>query len=127
MGRDHPRDRSVKVVRVENFHLRAFRCRSRAYTSGVKTIFSFSVLVLLSVTASAQGTKPKPAKAPKTILCAVMPDDKVDITKATKNGMFQDFKGRRYFFCCAGCPDAFKKNPEKFITKGAKSIPTPKK
>ena len=91
----------------------------------MKIILSFSLLAVLAVGASAQGTKR--AKAPKTLLCAVMPDDKVDVAKATKEKMFQDYKGRRYFFCCAGCPDAFKKNPGKYIKKGAKSIPTPKK
>lgn len=88
---------------------------------------SFLVLAIALVAGSALAqTKPAP-KAPKAILCAVMPDDKVDVAKATKSKMFQDYKGRRYFFCCAGCPDAFKANPEKFIAKGAKSIATPKK
>lgn len=67
------------------------------------------------------------AKAPKTqttISCAVMPDDKVDIAKATKGHMYADYKGRRYFFCCAGCPDAFKKDPAKFAK--AEHIAVPK-
>jgi YHS domain-containing protein len=59
-----------------------------------------------------------------TIACAVMPDHKVNIAKATKDKMFADYKGHRYFFCCGGCPAAFKKNPEKFAK--AASIPTPK-
>lgn len=75
----------------------------------------------------AQGTKqaPKKTKTQTTISCAVMPDDKVDIAKATKSHMYADYKGKRYFFCCAGCPDTFKKNPEKFVKSA--SIPTPKK
>lgn len=67
------------------------------------------------------------AKAPKTqttISCAVMPDDKVDIAKATKGHMYADYKGRRYFFCCAGCPEKFKANPAKYSK--AASIATPK-
>lgn len=60
----------------------------------------------------------------KTISCAVMKGSKVDIAKATKSKMFADYKGRRYFFCCAGCPEAFKKDPAKY-SKNA-SIPTPK-
>lgn len=66
----------------------------------------------------------KPAPAPKTIKCAVMPNDDVDVAKATKDKMYADYKGRRYFFCCAGCPDAFKKNPAKFAKNA--SLPTPK-
>jgi YHS domain-containing protein len=64
-------------------------------------------------------------KSPKEIECPVMPDHKVDIKKATKSKMFADYKGRRYFFCCAGCVPAFNKEPEKY--KDKKSIPTPAK
>ena len=63
-------------------------------------------------------------KTPKEIKCAIMPQDTVNIEKATKNKMFSDYKGKRYFFCCAGCKPAFEKAPEKF--KDAPSIPTPK-
>lgn len=65
------------------------------------------------------------AQAKKTTsVCAVMPKMKVDIAKATKEKLFADYKGRRYFFCCAGCPGMFKKNPGKYAK--ADSIPTPK-
>lgn len=85
-------------------------------------VLAFSVV--LSGAALAQGPAKKAPATPKTITCAVMPDDKVDIAKATKTGMYADFKGRRYFFCCAGCPDTFKKDPAKFAKSA--SIPTPK-
>lgn len=45
----------------------------------------------------------------KKISCAVMKGTKVDITTATKKKMFADYKGNRYFFCCAGCPQAFRR------------------
>ncbi|MCC7433284.1 MAG: YHS domain-containing protein [Methanoregulaceae archaeon] len=54
-----------------------------------------------------------------------MSDHKVNIAKATKEKMFADYKGRRYFFCCAGCKPAFSKDPAKYAK--APSIPTPKK
>ena len=63
-------------------------------------------------------------KTPKTIACAVMPKNKVTVADATKNHMYADYKGKRYFFCCAGCPDAFKANPAKFAKSA--SIKTPK-
>lgn len=65
-------------------------------------------------------------KTPKEIACAVMPSHKVNIANATKAKMFSDYKGRRYFFCCGGCPSAFKANPAKYAKKEL-SIPTPKK
>lgn len=65
------------------------------------------------------------AEDPKEIACAVMPGDKVNIKKATKSKMFSDYKGRRYFFCCAGCKPTFEKDPAKFAK--APSVKTPKK
>ena len=74
----------------------------------------------LSVGAFAQA-KPK---APTELPCPVMTSHKVKISDATKNKMYTDHKGRRYFFCCAGCPGAFKAKPEKYAKKEY-SIPTP--
>lgn len=65
------------------------------------------------------------AKRDRKVSCAVMPNDKVDVAKATANKMFADYKGRRFYFCCEGCPDAFKKNPEKYA-KTAESTAIPK-
>ncbi len=30
---------------------------------------------------------------------------------------FVDYKGSRIYFCCAGCPEDFKKDPEKYMKK----------
>ncbi len=83
------------------------------------------VVASLSVGVFAQKTKPKPAPPKTKVKCPVMTTNNVDIASATKAKMFADYKGRRYFFCCGGCPEAFKANPAKFA-KG-ESIPTPKK
>jgi len=69
-------------------------------------------------------TKPKQTPTPKKIACPIMPDHKVDIADATKKKMYVDYKGRRYFMCCAGCGPAFKANPAKYAKMP--SIPTPK-
>ena len=90
----------------------------------MKKLISLTVSALmLAAFAGAQSPKTAPT-TPKTIACAVMPSNKVDVAKATKNKMYADYKGKRYFFCCGGCPAAFKKDPAKYA-KGA-SIPTPK-
>jgi YHS domain-containing protein len=31
--------------------------------------------------------------------------------------LYTDYKGYRIYFCCAGCPEEFKKNPEKYMKK----------
>ena len=77
-------------------------------------------LAALSLGVFAQDAKPKEKT---TVKCPVMADNDVNIAKATKEGMFADYEGRRYFFCCAGCKPAFQKNPAKYAK--ADSIPQP--
>lgn len=91
----------------------------------MKTLFPILAILAIAPLVAAQGKPKKPAPTPKTITCPIMTKSKVDIAKATKTKMFADYKGRRYFFCCAGCPEAFKANPAKFAKQP--SIPTPKK
>jgi len=43
-------------------------------------------------------------------ICPVM-GDKID----EKNKVTYEYKGKIYNFCCAACPDEFKKDPEKYI------------
>lgn len=61
---------------------------------------------------------------PKEVHCAVQTGKQVDVQKAIANKQYADFKGRRYFFCCNGCPAAFKSDPEKFASND--SLPSPK-
>ena len=83
-----------------------------------KAILSITLsLIALSIFAA-----PK-HKAPTAIKCPVT-GDAVNIAKATKAHMYADYKGRRYFFCCPGCPEQFQKNPAKYSK--APSIATPK-
>jgi len=87
----------------------------------------FSVIALSALTVGVAGAQTKPKedpKTPKTIKCPIMPDHAVNIADATKKKMYADHKGRRYFFCCAGCPGAFKEKPGKY--EKMPSIPTPK-
>ena len=74
---------------------------------------------------NAEKAKPAAKGTPKEVHCAVMAKNSVNIADATKKKMYADHKGRRYFFCCAGCPEAFAKEPAKYAK--ADSIPTPKK
>ena len=38
---------------------------------------------------------------------------------AIDQGIYTDHKGKRVYFCCAGCADTFKKNPEKYLKQMA--------
>ena len=60
----------------------------------------------------------------KTIKCAVMTGNNVDIKSATEKKMYADYKGNRYYFCCGGCPGQFKADPAKFAKNA--HVKTPK-
>lgn len=62
---------------------------------------------------------------PKEMTCAVNTGAKVDPAQALEKKQFADYEGRRYFFCCGNCPEAFKKDPAKFAKNA--SVPSPKR
>jgi YHS domain-containing protein len=66
----------------------------------------------------------KEAKGKPQTICPVM-GDKID------KKYYTDYKGYRIYFCCASCPDEFKKDPEKYMKKlkesGVTLEKTPKK
>ncbi len=35
----------------------------------------------------------------------------------TNEKIFADYKGRRIYFCCTGCLEKFRKDPEKYLKK----------
>jgi YHS domain-containing protein len=37
--------------------------------------------------------------------------------KAINKSTYTDYNGKRIYFCCSGCPEAFKKDPEKYVKK----------
>jgi YHS domain-containing protein len=49
-----------------------------------------------------------PGKGNPQTACPVM-GGKVD------RSVFTDYQGKRIYFCCSGCIDDFKKNPEKYM------------
>ncbi len=41
--------------------------------------------------------------------------------------IYADYKGQRVYFCCKGCDEEFKKNPEKYLEKMKSEGITPEK
>jgi YHS domain-containing protein len=91
----------------------------------MKKIILVALVASVAGATMAQEAKTQDVKSRKLISCAVMPSNKVDIAKATAKHMYADYKGKRYFFCCEGCPAEFKAAPAKYAKSA--SIPTPKK
>ena len=52
--------------------------------------------------------------APGATTCPVMPGTPVDKAAAEAAGLFRDYRGRRYWFCCKGCGPRFDRDPDKY-------------
>ncbi|GAB4150056.1 MAG: hypothetical protein Kow00107_00410 [Planctomycetota bacterium] len=70
-----------------------------------------AVVALIGVVVYADSEKGKDEKKVKgQETCPIMGG------KITKD-MYVDYKGYRIYFCCGGCPDAFRSDPEKWLKK----------
>lgn len=58
-------------------------------------------------------TKPK-AKPKAALVCPVMGAKIASVKEAVGKSTY---KGKTYYFCCAGCKSTFEKDPEKYVTK----------
>src|SRR5687767_12345073 len=79
--------------------------------------------------AKAEGVSLQKIALPDELACAVMGDHKLKLAEATEKKLYKDYNGKRYYFCCAGCPPSFEKDPEKFAKSASVSlgqIPLPK-
>lgn len=65
--------------------------------------------------------KPEPGKKAGENVEEVCPVSGEAITDA--NRLTYEYQGKVYSFCCQGCLDEFKKNPEAYIKKGAGDQP----
>ena len=87
-----------------------------------------AVLALTTAASAEKDHHAKKGHAPKgghEVHCAVMKEHKISVDEATKKKAYADYKGNRYYFCCAGCAPTFKKNPAKYAKND--HLPTPKK
>lgn len=50
--------------------------------------------------------------------CPVMAGSPVIKADAEAKGLFRDYQGSRYWFCCAGCGPAFDADPAKYAQAG---------
>lgn len=46
--------------------------------------------------------------------CLVMPGTPVIKTQAEEAGLYRDYDGQRYWFCCAACGPLFDADPERY-------------
>ena len=65
---------------------------------------------------AAEGRPNLLAGAGETTTCPVMAGTPVDKNVAEAAGLFRDYDGRRYHFCCAGCGPTFDADPARYAT-----------
>jgi len=51
--------------------------------------------------------------------CPVMAGSPVSKTAAEAAGLYRDYEGVRFYFCCAGCGPAFDADPARYATSMA--------
>ena len=85
-----------------------------------KMIMMMIVLVLSLCVAGTGFAAPTQTKGQAQTVCPVL-GNKID-----KN-VYTDYQGKRIYFCCAGCVEPFKKNPEQYLKKMEEQGVTPEK
>jgi Cu+-exporting ATPase len=76
-------------------------------------IIVITAVALGAYAAADQATKATKGK-PISAICPVLGTRIPDITQASGKSVY---KGKTYYFCCAGCKAKFDANPEKYIHK----------
>ena len=50
------------------------------------------------------------------VTCPVMPGSTVSKSTAEAQGLYRDYDGQRYWFCCSACGPLFDADPAKYAT-----------
>jgi len=52
--------------------------------------------------------------AENLVQCPVMPNNLVDPEQAEQQGLYRDYEGKRYWFCCAECGPLWDADPARY-------------
>ncbi len=84
-------------------------------------VFMLATLLLVGLVALA-GCKKKSEPAPtteteKAVSAAIQQTTCPVMAGAINKDIFTEYKGKKVYFCCAGCKEVFEKEPEKYLDK----------
>jgi len=80
-------------------------------------ILIVSVALFATMSGSLAAVSAAPAAIPAPLVCPVT-GNKIAAIKAAAG--HETYKGKTYYFCCAGCKPKFDKNPDQYIKNAAK-------
>jgi len=85
------------------------------------TVFMLAALLLIGLVALT-GCKKKsepaaPAETEKALSATIQQTVCPIMGGAINKDSFTEYKGKKVYFCCAGCKEKFEKEPEKYLDK----------
>ena len=73
---------------------------------------------LTALTGCKKKTEPEPTtKIEEAVSAAIEQTTCPVMAGAINKDIFTEYKGKKVYFCCAGCKEAFEKEPEKYLGK----------
>jgi len=93
--------------------------KSRRAQFGI--VFMLAVLLLIGLVALT-GCKKKsepaaPAEVEKAVSATIQQTICPIMGGVINKDIFTEYKGKKVYFCCAGCKEKFEKEPEKYLAK----------
>ena len=84
----------------------------------VFTLISLLLIGLVGVTGCKKKSEPSaPAEAEKAVSATIQQTTCPIMGGAINKDIFTEYKGKKVYFCCAGCKEKFEKEPEKYLDK----------
>ena len=75
------------------------------------------MLTMFSLTGCKKKSEPAPAET-KAIVSQAIEQKTCPVMEGPINKeIYTEYKGKKVYFCCAGCKDKFEKEPDKYIPK----------
>lgn len=102
------------------------RLPGSALMMGGPALAAWAVLVFFAGCGKQQPTAQQPAQQAQAVPAAAAPAPTVATAEQTtcpvmggaiNKAIFVEYQGKKVYFCCAGCPEAFQADPQKYLAK----------
>lgn len=92
--------------------------KSKKAQFGIVLTLASLLVVGLIVLNGCKKSEPTTPTGPNEVASAAIEQTTCPIMgKAINKDIFTEYKGKKVYFCCAGCKEEFEKEPEKYIAK----------